>query len=232
MECANIRQFINQLFNVDQVSKYGKKSPQEQYARIVIELDDPRYVGHDIEIKASGNYLTKIFYDGSPDVFIRLNHRHSAKIFVTEFRRIQVPFGRIYLTNPVSQPGRKLILMVGYIYVGEIEPPLEVKLTTPGDRVEDGAGDRDFVGKPYQQSIITADVAAPFEPVTVKLRSVVIDNTHDSFSVMLGTHNIQVFELKAGSVLGLENIDMNLLYCRSKVAGNHVTLNLIGTYAK
>ena len=120
---TNIGRLLNSLLAQERVQKAKEERPQERYARIDIALDDVDYVGTDIEIHITGDYVGRIKYDGSATgCYFKLNNRHSGRIYAGEFRRTYAEFNRIYLTNPSSQAGKHLILVIGGAFSGEIEP--------------------------------------------------------------------------------------------------------------
>ena len=81
-----------------------EKQPEYGYARISIDLGASEYVGTDIPLAFSGDQLAKIKYTGSTTgTYFRLNNRHAQQIFASEFKRSNIPFTKIYLTNPSAQ---------------------------------------------------------------------------------------------------------------------------------
>lgn len=85
-----------------------------------------------------------------------------------------------------------------------------------------------WTGTPYQKSMTTSNSQGVFEASTKKLRSVVIHNTHGSYDALIGL-TTPVFTVAAGESLALDNVDMHLLYVKTKSGTNHATLELIGT---
>lgn len=125
---TNIGRLLSSLIAQERVEKAKQERPQERYARIVIKLDDVNYVGTDIELHLVGDYLGKIKYDGSATgCYIKLGNRHAGRIYASEFRRTYAEFDRIYLTNPSSQAGKVLVIVVGGAFSGEIEPSTGAK---------------------------------------------------------------------------------------------------------
>ena len=91
----------------------------------------------------------------------------------------------------------------------------------------------EFNGAVYskQQTSTNAQVAVG----AVKLRDVVIKNTHASNAVDLGESAVDVaafraasIELAAGSSIGFTCVNLTSLYILSSVAGSHGTISLIG----
>ena len=125
---GNIGKLLNDLMIQARLDRSSKERPQERYARVLIKLDDTAYVGTDIELHVSGDYLGKIKYNGSSTgCYLKLNNKHSGKIYASEFRRTYAEYDRIYLTNPSSQAGKELVIVVGGAFAGEIEPSTGAK---------------------------------------------------------------------------------------------------------
>ena len=208
----NIGRILNSILAQERTGKAEEEREQERYARIVIPLDKTEFVGTDIELHLKGDYIGRIKYDGSPTgCYFRLNNRHSGRIYAGEFRRTYIEYDRVYLTNPSSQTGKELILTVGEAFSSEIEP-----------------SSGSWTGIPYQKSMTTSDSQGVFEASTKKLRSVVIHNTHGSYAALVGL-TTPIFTIGAGESLALDNVDMHLLYVKTKSGTNHATLELIGT---
>ena len=118
---------IFEILGIEQRVKQAKKeSPDERYARIVIPLDNPEYIGKDIWMPIDGDYLAKIKYNGSATgCYFKFGTKRSSRIYAAEFRKRHTPFVTfpgIFLTNPVSQSGKEFIVFVGGAFSGEIEP--------------------------------------------------------------------------------------------------------------
>lgn len=100
-----------------------EKRPEYGYARISIDLGDAQYVGTDIPLTFSGDQLAKIKYTGSnTGTYFRLNDRHAQQIYASEFKRSNIPFTKIYLTNPVAQTGKILSFYIGTGVFAAVQP--------------------------------------------------------------------------------------------------------------
>ena len=123
-----------------QIKRAKKESPQERYARIDIDLADPEYIGKNIEVKITGDYLSRISYNGTATgCYFKFDSKHSSILYASEFKKRKTPFTefkKIYLTNPVAQTGKHFILLVGSWYNGEIEPTPGI---TVGELDKDGS---------------------------------------------------------------------------------------------
>ena len=97
--------------------------PEYGYARIVIDLGDAENVGTNIPFSFSGDQLAKIKYDGNGSgTYFRLNNKHAQQIYAAEFRRTNIPFTKIYLTNPTAQTGKTFSFYVGSGVFAAVQP--------------------------------------------------------------------------------------------------------------
>ena len=97
--------------------------PEYGYARIVIDLGDAENVGTNLPFTFSGDQLAKIKYDGSATgTYFRLNNKHAQQIYAAEFRRTNIPFTKIYLTNPTAQAGKTFSFYVGSGIFAAVQP--------------------------------------------------------------------------------------------------------------
>lgn len=91
-----------------------ERRPKFGYARIEIDLGLAEYVGTNIPLAFSGDQISKILYTGSTTgTYFRLNNKHAQQIYASEFKRTNIPFTKMYLTNPAAQSGKKLIFFIG-----------------------------------------------------------------------------------------------------------------------
>ena len=123
---------ILDLLGIEQrIKQAQKESPQERYARIDIDLGAAENVGKDIKLPITGDYLSKIKYDGSATgCYFKFGNKRSSIIYASEFRKRHTPFiefKAIYLTNPNAQAGKHFIVFVGGAFAGEIEPSTGIK---------------------------------------------------------------------------------------------------------
>ena len=113
------------------IEKAKKESPQERYARVVIDLGAVEFIGKDIKIPITGDYLAKIKYNGSATgCYFKFGNKRSSIIYAAEFRKRHTPFidfNAIYLTNETAQTGKEFIVFVGGAFAGEIEPSTGIK---------------------------------------------------------------------------------------------------------
>ena len=108
------------------VRQAEKESPQERYARIVLDLGAAENIGKDILLNFDGDFLDKVRYTGEAGkCTFKFDNKRSSPIYAEEFKKRYtpfVPFKRIYLTNEVAQAGKEFVLFVGGAFAGEIEP--------------------------------------------------------------------------------------------------------------
>lgn len=128
MEWHELRNILNRQSNLAH-----ERRPEYGYARISIGLGDSEYVGTDIPLAFSGDQLAKIKYTGSKTgTYFRLNDKHAQQIYASEFKRVSIPFTKIYLTNLTAQTGKKLEIYIGTGIAVSIEPDSdEIKGTLP-----------------------------------------------------------------------------------------------------
>ena len=253
---GNVQQLVRAIERLGLEQKAGKERESERYARIVIKLDEARYVGTDIELAISGDYLGKILYSGDSSVYLRLNHRHASPIYATELNRIYSVFNKIYLTNPSSQSGKELIILVGGALGAEIEVAGGGK-TALTDSVgadinpskEDGnlaliASDADDIrasiqaiedliglGDVYVNThTMVDDNAYRFETTTKILYDFVI--TIKTQDALLGTSAAQTFPLAADASWGGRMIDLSKLYIKNAGAGSNTVVHIIGSLSE
>lgn len=118
VDIQKIIRFFTEIENIERKPKEKTKT-----ARIELDLGIAENVGTNIKKSFYGSYLAKIKYDGSgTGCFFKLDDVRSQKIYPTEFRRSNIEFENFYLTNPAAQAGKKLIIEVGDMMTGEIEP--------------------------------------------------------------------------------------------------------------
>lgn len=175
-----------------QIKKAKQESPQERYARVDLDLGDPEYVGTNIPIKITGDYLAKIKYDGSATgCYFKFDNKHSSIIYAAEFRKRHTPFSDfklIYLTNPAAQDGKHLIFFVGGAYSGEIEPSTGGKLGL----TDSGGADIDPATLASIEELITLqeiDGAGDLQKVKEELETINTD-LFDASTDNIGLKNI------------------------------------------
>jgi hypothetical protein len=166
------------------IKQAQKESPQERYARIEIDLGAPENVGKNIKISISGDYLSKIKYNGSATgCYFKFGNKRSSKIYAAEFRKRHTPFIEfdcIYLTNPVAQTGKEFTLFVGGAFAGEIEPSTGIKTgLTDSDGVDvDPVDDRRYkahdFGNLKPTTMTAANTAQPLIAASTKVKWAII----------------------------------------------------------
>ena len=120
-----------------------RKTPEEReserYVRVDIDFSDGEYSACTMKkIGVFGDYLAKAKYTGNVgDATIRLGHRHSPPIHVSEFKKTYAEYDCLYLTT--SDTSGHVIVYIGRAFSGEIDPSggQEVKvLSTAGTEVD------------------------------------------------------------------------------------------------
>lgn len=112
-----------------------KPKVKSKTARIEFDLGITENIGTNLKKSIYGSYLAKIKYDGSvTGCYFKLDDVRGQKIYPSEFRRSNIDFTNFYLTNAAAQAGKKLIIEVGDVMTGEIEPSTgsKVGLTDSG----------------------------------------------------------------------------------------------------
>ena len=118
MKWHDLQETIGQRSNIEITRR-----PEFGYARIEIDLGDAEYVGTDIPLSFTGDQLAKIKYTGSnTGTYFRLNDRHAQQIYASEFKRSNIPFTKIYLTNPAAQAGKVFTFYIGTGVFAAIQP--------------------------------------------------------------------------------------------------------------
>lgn len=209
------------------VTQAKKESPQERYARIVIDLGAAENVGKDIHIPITGDYLAKIKYTGSATgTYFKFGNKRSSIIYAAEFRKRHTPFiefDGIWLTNPSAQTGKELILFVGGAFAGEIEPSTGIKTgITDVDGVDiTPAQDKRQISHTVHQidrrELNTIDVGEAIATSATKVKWAII--YVDTADAMIGDSTVtQKVGGHPGLLVGknayasIEYLDLNTLY--------------------
>jgi len=205
-----------------------KKTPDEReserYIRMDIDFSDGDYSGCVMKkIGAFGDFLSKATYSGNVgDATLRLGHRHSAAIHMSEFKKTYAEYDTLYLTT--SDTSGHLVLYVGRAFSGEIEPSggTETKLLNVGGAEIDPVQDKRF--KKHTMGMIglteqtTTDVAQKLTTTSTKVKWAVIEinlKISEWGDSTLDPHHVTPVhgqKLAEGSYITVEYADLSEIY--------------------
>ena len=218
---------LDMLSIESRVRQAKKESPQERYARIVIDLGAAEYIGKDIHIPIMGDYLAKIKYTGSATgTYFKFGNKRSSIIYAAEFRKRHTPFiefDGIWLTNPTAQTGKEFILFVGGAFAGEIEPSTGIKTgLTDIDGVDiSPVQDKRFVSHTFgslkPNTLDVANASDPLMDTSTKVRWAIIHLL--SKVALIGTSTVTRAggaddgqKYAEGVYITVEHVDLNDIY--------------------
>ena len=211
---------LDMLSIESRIRQAKKESPQERYARIVIDLGAAENVGKDIHIPISGDYLAKIKYNGSATgTYFKFGNKRSSIIYAAEFRKRHTPFiefDGIWLTNPTAQIGKEFILFVGGAFAGEIEPSTGIKTgLTDADGVDiTPVQDKRFIshtGGHIKITLGVADTAERISATSLKVKWAIIGVESKAirwgFTTVARATSVGQ-KVNEGSFISIENCDL------------------------
>jgi hypothetical protein len=227
------------------IAKTGDERVTERYARVVIDLTVAR---DEEKIHLSGDYLAVASSTGAASTtWFRLNHRNSQKIYPNEIEKLYASYKHILLTN-AAEAGKQLVLYVGGALAGEIKVSsagktqlknaagTDINPATEDGNIADIEALLEFSGTPYSTPKTSTDAEVKFSATALKLKDVVIRNTHASYEVDIGLYvggtvaafRAASFELGGGASVGFTHVDLNQLALLSSTAGEHAIVHVIG----
>lgn len=232
---VDIRELIAAFTRIE---KAKEEPPGTRFARVEIALDEAEYVGNAIPLHLYGDYIGKIKYTGSATgCYFKLDDIRSAKIYPSEFRRTYIEFKEVYLWNPTSQSGKKLIINIGGAFSGEVEPTSgQVVGLTDSDGVNiNPVREERFKSHTYKHikptTMTTANTAQPLIATSTPVRWAIIhiqskvaligDNT-----VTRGGGAADGQSYAEGSYITVEFCDLNEIYVINSVLDEQVIYSI------
>ena len=200
------------------LKKTSMERESERYVRIDIDFSDGDYSACTMKkVGAFGDYLAKAKYTGNAGTAtLRLGHRHSSPIHMSEFKKTYAEYDTLYLTT--TDTSGHLILYIGRAFSGEIDPSSgqEVKVLHTNGTEIDVAQDKRFTSHTFKHKKLTTQgtpgTAERLMASTTKVKWALI---HFKTLAVLGDANVEVvgnadegMVIGADSYLTLEYVDL------------------------
>ena len=213
-----------------------KKTPMEReserYVRIDIDFSDGDYSACTMKkIGAFGDYLAKAKYTGNAGTAtLRLGHRHSSPIHMSEFKKTYAEYDTLYLTT--TDTSGHLVLYIGRAFSGEVDPSSgqEVKILHTNGTEIDVAQDKRFTAHTtaHLKIQVGADFAADkISSTSLKVRWCIIHNDIIGYFGESDVTSSNGLPLSADSYTTFEFVDLSEVYIIGDGSSTRPTLNVI-----
>ena len=228
--------FFEMLGIEAKVKAAEKESLDERYARIDFDLGAAENVGKNIEKTIDGDFMQKIKYDGSATgCYFKFDGKRANKIYAAEFRMRHtpfIPFKKLYLSNPVAQPGKHFVIFVGGAFNGLIESSTGTKVgVTDVDGVDiTPVQDKRFETHTPEVLIIKvgADFAADvISASALKIRWALMYNDLLCYIGVADVSPTNGLPIAAESYTVVDYVDLNKLYVVGDASSTRPQLNIL-----